>query len=320
MAESKPGAMGVLQNALSGESEELDVMIPGKRKNRKQRPKNVDAGDISPKEEQEMGDISPIQIHEIEPTKIVPWKHSDRPENEFGDMDTFIASIESSGQNIPALVRPADNGYYELIYGHRRLRACRKLGIKLKAFIRILDDQEAFSMMVIENNDRKNLSGWARCKSYVQALKNKVYKSQYDLAGACGISRSTVKDILLYDKLPETLKVSLPLNQIGISGVRKIVELIRDTNDAADIFEKAIPEFEKYPNIGPSKVVRIYHNGKKEEGSYERIQKIISDKNGQKLFSVVSDQQGTLSVRIVKKGVDQKQLIELIKQFMEDDG
>ncbi|KQV33711.1 MULTISPECIES: plasmid partitioning protein RepB [unclassified Rhizobium] len=79
---------------------------------------------------------------------------------EDADFLALVESIRAGGQQSPILVRPhpKDAGRYETAYGHRRLRAARKLGIKVKAIVRQLSDDELVLAQGKENAERRNLS------------------------------------------------------------------------------------------------------------------------------------------------------------------
>lgn len=70
------------------------------------------------------------------------------------------AAIEAHGQQVPILVRPhpETSGRYQAAYGHRRLRAARELGLKVKAIVRMLSDAELIIAQGQENNERLGLS------------------------------------------------------------------------------------------------------------------------------------------------------------------
>jgi ParB family transcriptional regulator, chromosome partitioning protein len=74
--------------------------------------------------------------------------------------ESLKQSIAESGQEVPILVRPVPGrpGYYQAAYGHRRLRACRALGIKVKALIKPLSDAELVVAQGLENAARVDLS------------------------------------------------------------------------------------------------------------------------------------------------------------------
>lgn len=90
---------------------------------------------------------------------------SDRLSDEERDDPDFLALVESmreNGQQVPILVRPAADGAgegrYQVAYGHRRLKAARRLGVKVKAIVRPLTDDELVLAQGKENAERRNLS------------------------------------------------------------------------------------------------------------------------------------------------------------------
>lgn len=94
---------------------------------------------------------------------------SDRLSDEERDDPDFLVLVESmreSGQQVPILVRPspAGNGQeegetrYQVAYGHRRLKAARRLGQPVKAVVKPLSDDELVLAQGKENAERRNLS------------------------------------------------------------------------------------------------------------------------------------------------------------------
>ncbi|MGF0540396.1 plasmid partitioning protein RepB [Agrobacterium sp. ES01] len=76
------------------------------------------------------------------------------------DFLTLIESIRESGQQVPILVRPHPQAQdrFQVAYGHRRLRAARRLGVPVKAIVRQLGDEELVLAQGKENAERRNLS------------------------------------------------------------------------------------------------------------------------------------------------------------------
>lgn len=68
------------------------------------------------------------------------------------------ASIARNGQRVPILVRPLDGERYSLIYGRRRLEACRELGIKVRAIVTEIEGDQALRDQLLENQERRDLS------------------------------------------------------------------------------------------------------------------------------------------------------------------
>jgi ParB family chromosome partitioning protein len=77
------------------------------------------------------------------------------PSEGLGDL---ISSIRDHGQKVPVLVRRSQNGSFEIVYGRRRLLACRELGQKVRATVMEMTDEEALIAQGVENNARQDLS------------------------------------------------------------------------------------------------------------------------------------------------------------------
>ena len=95
-------------------------------------------------------------VFEIEPDHIeTSGRLDDRLQIEIAGLK---ASISRSGQRVPILVRPLDGDRYSLIYGRRRLEACRELGIKVRAIVTEVEGDQALRDQLLENQERRDLS------------------------------------------------------------------------------------------------------------------------------------------------------------------
>ncbi|MBB4952023.1 ParB family chromosome partitioning protein [Agrobacterium vitis] len=88
---------------------------------------------------------------------------SDRLSDQEKDDPDFLALVESmreSGQQVPILVRrnPSDPERFQVAYGHRRLNAAKRLGIRIKALVRPLSDDQLVLAQGKENAERRNLT------------------------------------------------------------------------------------------------------------------------------------------------------------------
>ena len=73
-------------------------------------------------------------------------------------MEELVESIRQQGILSPVLVRPDDEGGYEMISGHRRLHAAKIVGLKkIPAIVRELTDDEAVIAMVNANFQREEI-------------------------------------------------------------------------------------------------------------------------------------------------------------------
>ena len=96
--------------------------------------------------------VDELPLDELKPFKEHPFKVMEDEE-----MERLKESIRESGVLIPALARPTGSGY-ELISGHRRLAACRALGMStMPVIVRNLTDAEAIITMVDSNLQREHI-------------------------------------------------------------------------------------------------------------------------------------------------------------------
>lgn len=116
------------------------------------------------------------------------------------------AEIESSGGNVQAIkVRPIPGSSpqeYEVVFGHRRHRACLELGILVLATIESIDDKELFKEMDRENRLRADLRPYEQGLMYVRALDEGLFSSQRKLAEDLGLQSGNVSTAINIARLP----------------------------------------------------------------------------------------------------------------------
>ena len=83
-----------------------------------------------------------------------------------------VESVKEYGVLVPIIVRPLEDGLYEIVSGHRRKRACELAGIdEIPVIIRDLDDDEATIIMVDSNLQRETILPSERAKAYQMKLE-----------------------------------------------------------------------------------------------------------------------------------------------------
>ena len=106
-------------------------------------------------------DISIIDNFPDHPFKVI--------ENE--ELLQMSESIKEKGVIVPALVRPKEDGRYEMISGHRRKRASELAGLeKIPCIVRELSDDEAIIAMVDSNMQREEILPSERAFAYKMKL------------------------------------------------------------------------------------------------------------------------------------------------------
>ena len=122
--------------------------------------------------------------------------------------DALRADIANAGGNVqPIKVRPIDAAgeRYEIIFGHRRHRACLELGLPVLALVEAVTDAELFKQMDRENRARADLSPWEQGRMYQQALHEKLFASREQLARELGIDPGNLSKALRLASLEQVV-------------------------------------------------------------------------------------------------------------------
>ena len=88
------------------------------------------------------------------------------------DMEALMESIKERGVITPALVRKKDDGRYEMISGHRRKRACERLGLlSMRCELKDISRDEAIILMVDSNSQRSEIAPCDKGRAYQMKLE-----------------------------------------------------------------------------------------------------------------------------------------------------
>ena len=170
--------------------------------------------------EQERADTRKPKVEELLLSELTPFKdHPFKVKND-AEMAELMKSIADAGVLSPALARPKEGGGYELISGHRRLAACKALGMDtMPVIVRKLTDEEAVITMVDSNLQREHILPSEKAFAYkmkYEALKHQGTSSQVGtklrtdelLAQSSGDSRNQIQRyIRLTNLIPEILQM-----------------------------------------------------------------------------------------------------------------
>jgi ParB family chromosome partitioning protein len=159
-----------------------------------------------------------LPTRKLDPRQVVPSRWANRHDASFAtpDFARFKADIEHAGGNVqPILVRPLaqaagaadDAARFEIVFGHRRHRACLDLGLPVLAAIWTtpMSDTELFAAMDRENRERADLSAWEQGTMYRKALDEQMFPSQRRLAEALGVSHTWVRKAIAVAEIPEAV-------------------------------------------------------------------------------------------------------------------
>ena len=165
----------------------------------------------------EVQNVSTLRVAEIEPNR-------DQPRKTFDDsaIAALANSIREHGMLQPILVRPLENGSYQIVAGERRWRAARMLGLEeVPVTIRAMTDQETMQIALIENLQRENLNPIEEALGY-QELMDQFGMTQEGISKIVGRSRSAVANSLRLLQLPEPIQQYLQEGSITVGHAKAL--------------------------------------------------------------------------------------------------
>lgn len=271
--------------------------------------------------------VQQIPLSEIRPFKNHPFKVTD---DEL--MQQTIDSIMQVGVLNPAIIRPAPEGGYEMVAGHRRLHAADLAGLKtIPAIVRNLDDDEAVILMVDSNLQRETISPMERAQAYkmkLEALKHQgkrvdltcdqvghkldSKKSIQKVAEDAGESKTQVQRyIRLTELLPEVQK-KVDSKEIAFSPA---VELSYLTHDEQKQFLDAMDYSQNTPSL--SQAQRLKKLSREGKCTKEAMRSIMSEekKEEQERITLSSDTLRKYSPRSYTPLQMQQTIIKLLEQW-----
>lgn len=159
-----------------------------------------------------------LRTSEIEPNRTQPRKKfNDEAINNLAD------SIKEHGILQPVLVRPMDDGSYQIVAGERRWRAARRLGLdEIPVVIKELSDFESAQIALIENLQRENLNPVEEAMGYKELIE-KFDMTQDAVAKTVGRSRSYIANAVRILALPERIISLLENEEISIGHAKALL-------------------------------------------------------------------------------------------------
>lgn len=141
--------------------------------------------------------------------KASAWANRHQDSFEAAEFATFKAEIESAAGNIQPIkvrtLKSADTlgeAKYEIVFGHRRHRACLELGIEVSAMVDDIDEKTMFVEMDRENRERADLRPYEQGLMYARALDSGLFSSLRKLSEEIGVDPTNVSKAVSLARLP----------------------------------------------------------------------------------------------------------------------
>lgn len=174
--------------------------------------------------EQERQDAKLEKIQILPLTKLHPFRNHPFQVRDDDEMDKMMDSVKEYGVMTPAIVRPRQDGGYEIVAGHRRCHASQRAGVEtMPCIVRDMDDDTAIILMVDSNCQREHILPSEKAKAYemkLAAIKRQGQRrdltsgqvvqklSVQEVADGSGEGYKTVQRFIRLNKLtPELMKM-----------------------------------------------------------------------------------------------------------------
>lgn len=121
--------------------------------------------------EQERQDAKLEKIQILPLTELHPFRNHPFQVRDDDEMDKMVDSVKEYGVMTPAVVRPRQDGGYEIVAGHRRCHASQRAGVEtMPCIVRDMDDDTAIILMVDSNCQREHILPSEKAKAYEMKL------------------------------------------------------------------------------------------------------------------------------------------------------
>lgn len=223
-------------------------------------------------EQRNTEEIKPVPISELKPFTEQPFKVKLDE-----DMDALVESIKQCGVLTPVIARPHKDGGYEILSGHRRVKACELAGITdIPVVLKNLDDDTATILLVDSNLQREHIlpsekafayqmkleamkrkAGRPEKENFVQVGQNKSpYNSRQELSEQTGESSVQIQRYIRLTNLIDPILEMVDNNQIAMNAAVEISYL--GSKEQAAVLQ-SIEKEETSPSIAQARKMRKFH-------------------------------------------------------------
>lgn len=187
------------------------------------------------------GEQGQATLQEVAVSAVVPNARQPRGVFDEDDIEGLAQSIRDVGVLQPVVVRPLEDGRFELIAGERRLRACKQAGrTTIPAVVRQTDDANLLKEALIENIHRVQLNPLEEGAAYQQLLED-FGVTQEELAERLGKSRPTITNAIRLLSLPPGVQRRVAAGVLS-AGHAKAVLAMPDRESREQLADRIVAE------------------------------------------------------------------------------
>ena len=161
----------------------------------------------------------PLDIDRIRPNRAQPRQRFDEEA-----LEGLARSLKEDGVLQPVIVRPLEDGFFELLAGERRWRAAQRAGLlRIPAIVRPTEDGAALEIALTENLQREDLNPIEEAAGYRSLATAGM--TQQRIAERFGKQRATIANTLRLLTLPPSVQERVRRGELSAGQARAIVPL-----------------------------------------------------------------------------------------------
>ncbi len=163
--------------------------------------------------------------NEVDLDLLKPNREQPRTGMDEIKLDELARSIEASGVIQPILVRPSNDGRYEIVAGERRWRAAQRVGLmKVPIVMRDVPDEKRLELALVENIQRENLNPIEEASGY-RRLADEFSLTQEEIASTVGKDRATIANYQRLLALPAEVRAEVASGTLSMGHARALLGL-----------------------------------------------------------------------------------------------
>ncbi|MDC9835876.1 plasmid partitioning protein RepB [Rhizobium binxianense] len=200
-------------------------------------------------------------VVDLDPDVVEASFVKDRLSEDDEDFQALVEAIRARGQDTPILVRPHGkiDGRYQVVFGHRRLRAARELGRNVRAVVKTMDDRTHVIAQGQENSARADLTFIERAL-FASRLEELGYDREVISTALAANAASVSKMISVMDRIsPEVVQAIGPAPSVGRERWVELSLLAGKASNAADIAK--LMDEDSFPQLPSDKRFEALYTG-----------------------------------------------------------
>jgi ParB/RepB/Spo0J family partition protein len=255
-----------------------------------------------------------------------------QPEDEEGDryapvgIAELASAFATAGQTTPIRARRRPGGRFEIIAGHRRVRAARLRGMRVKAIICTMTDREAALAVMADNAGVKGKTDYQKAKLYKAALDQGYAVKYEEVAAIFATSKASITKRLSMMRLPAPILALLNADPklFGATTAGVLHDLLAEHPEHVELITQAVERL-KEPGVTEnsikpwvSQMIAAKLSGPAPVDDERMNTRVITDSKKRSLYTARLRGR-VVTIRLNGTAIDPQQVLDRLAEVLETD-